>query len=111
MRDAERLEPILLLIDDIGRRLGGITLTAFLADRDERDLTACRLATIGEEAHRLSTELKQRHDLPWVKIYGLRNIVVHNYNGMNPSLLRRAAKDGLSELAIACKTELDDLSQ
>lgn len=39
-RDAERLDTIAPMIDDIGRRLVGLTFAQFVDDGDERDLIA-----------------------------------------------------------------------
>ncbi len=106
-RDANRLEIIAQLIADIERRLETLSLTHFLADRDERDLTAYRLATIGEEAKQLSDALKDRYDLPWRQIYGLRNIVFHNYVSIDPDLIWGVAKSRLGVLKTMCRAELD----
>lgn len=110
-RDPDRLELILLLISDIDRRLGKLSIDSFLVDRDERDLTSYRLATIGEEAFKLSDALKERHDLPWNEIYGLRNRVAHDYLGLNPRLIWNTARDGLAGLAAMCRIELDRLTE
>ncbi len=80
----------------------------FVVDQDEIDLTAYRLAMIGEESGRLSDTLKSSYPLPWKAIIQLRNIVVHNYNGINPSLIWRAARQDLHPLADLCRKELGD---
>ena len=106
-RDANRLELILQLIADIERRLATMTIEMFLADRDERDLTAYRLATIGEETRQLSDALKNRHDLPWIQIYGMRNVVFHDYVSVDPDLIWGVAKSRLAALEAMCRAELD----
>lgn len=105
-RDAERLELILRLVDGIGRRLSAIDLDTFQDNDDEIDLTSFRLATIGEESNKLSQSLKDRHDLPWQAIYGLRNIVFHSYGGIKPERIWITATENLEMLALACRTEL-----
>ena len=105
-RDAERLELILRLIDGIIRRLSAIGLEHFEADEDEIDLTSYRLATIGEESHKLSQSLKDRHDLPWRALYGLRNIVFHSYGNIKPERIWIAATENLEMLADVCRAEL-----
>lgn len=105
-RDAERLELILRLVDGIDRRLSCLSLDDFRASEDEIDLTSYRLATIGEESNKLSQSLKGRHDLPWKAIYGLRNVVTHNYMGIDPERIWIAATERLDALATACRTEL-----
>ena len=75
-----RLEIILQMIDDLDRRLADKSVEAFSRDLDERDLTAFRLSVIGENANKLSDELKARHPgLPWREMYAFRNLVSHDY--------------------------------
>lgn len=107
-RDIELLEIVLRLIDGIERRLSGLTEGAFILGQDEIDLTAYRLAMIGEETGRLSDAIKQNYSLPWKAIYRLRNIVVHNYNGIDPRLRWQTARQGLGALAEICRKELSD---
>ena len=39
---------------------------------------------LGEAAARLSDEFQERHsDIPWFKIIGMRNILVHDYFGID----------------------------
>lgn len=105
-RDPERLEVILRLIEGSKRRLSAITIDAFRTSEDEIDLTSYRLAMIGEESNKPSQSLRGRHDLPWEAIYGLRNIVVHNYLGIDPERIWIAATENLDLLATTCRTEL-----
>jgi uncharacterized protein with HEPN domain len=105
-RDPERLELILRLIGAIHRRLSAIDLEAFRLSEDEIDLTSYRLAMIGKVTSKLSQSLKERHALPWPAICGLRNIVVHNYLGIEPTRIWIAATEHLGDLASVCRVEL-----
>jgi uncharacterized protein with HEPN domain len=107
-RDAARLELILELIDHIERRLEEMTLPRFEQDRDEIDLTAYRLAAIGEATSRLSDGLKQRHPhIPWDAIYGMRNIIAHEYGAVIPERVWNVIGEPLDALATACRLELE----
>lgn len=106
-RDAARLELILELIAHIERRLAGLTLASFAADRDEVDLTAYRLAAIGETANKLSSALKARHPhIPWDAIYGMRNIVAHDYGALIPERVWNVTGASLNDLREACRSEI-----
>ncbi len=106
-RDAVRLELIQELIGHIDRRMTGITLASFAADRDEVDLTAYRLAAIGEATNKLSGALKARHPhIPWDAIYGMRNIVSHDYGGVVPERVWNVTGAPLESLAEVCRREL-----
>jgi uncharacterized protein with HEPN domain len=107
-RDREQLTPILELIGRIENRLRDRDRAAFDSDIDEIDLTAFRLAHIGEAARKLSPKITERHpELPWRDMMGMRNLISHNYGGINPGPLWSTAKQELSKLAEVCRAELD----
>lgn len=109
-RDQDLLELMVELIDHIERRLSKLDEPAFLADQDEIDLTCFRLLQIGEAANKLSGAIKLRHaDIPWIDIYGMRNIVSHDYFGLNPGIVWMTATTKLGELRTMCRAELDNL--
>ncbi len=84
-RNQDRLELILELVDHLQRRLSDLTYSSFVDDGDERDLTAFRLSVIGENANKLSDDLKARHPhLPWRQMYAFRNLVAHEYRVVLP---------------------------
>lgn len=107
-RDADRLGLILDLINRVRRRLDDKPRDAMFAeDRDELDLTAFRLLHIGENANRLSADLKARHPgLPWAAIYQLRNIVAHSYDQIDPAHIWDVIGPKLLELKAVCDDEL-----
>lgn len=75
-----RLDSILTMIGRLKRRLRDLSLPMFMADVDEQDLTAYRLAVIGETANKLPPELRARHsDVAWAAMYTMRNIISHDY--------------------------------
>jgi uncharacterized protein with HEPN domain len=56
----------------------------FLSDRKTQKATLRELQELSESTQRLSAELKDYHpEIPWHDISGFRNIVVHNYLGLN----------------------------
>jgi len=110
-RDIDHLELIIQLIDMIDLRLDGRSRDAFLQDRDEADLTAFRLGHIGEEAGKLSSEVRARHpEIRWGSISGMRNILVHNYGAIIPQLLWKVSTEDLDQLRGVCRSELERLA-
>jgi uncharacterized protein with HEPN domain len=96
MKDSERdqlhLRLIAEAIDDVQRRKAVTDLHRFLNDRDEQALTAFRLLIIGENANKLSDELKSRHpELPWQRIVAFRNVMAHEYHRADQVLVWEAA--------------------
>jgi len=58
----------------------------FLTDRKTQKATLRELQELAESTQRLSSTLKAGHpDLPWTAIAGFRNVLVHDYLGINLS--------------------------
>lgn len=109
--DLDGCELILELIGHIQRRIGQKSEMAFIADKDEIDLTAFRLSTIGEATNRLTPALKERHpSIPWKSIYGMRNIIAHNYASLDPAAVWQTASQFLQPLETACRIEIERLT-
>jgi len=58
--------------------------TAFLSDRKTQKAALRELQELAESTQRLSAKLKTHYPtIPWRDIGGFRNIIVHNYLGLN----------------------------
>lgn len=61
---------------------------AFLADDRTTDSVVRNLEVIGEAASRLPEDLRNLHpDIPWRRIAGLRNRIIHEYFDVDLELL------------------------
>lgn len=66
----------------------GITRELLLTDTFSQWAVTTPLYNIGEQVYPLSPELKARYpELPWSKVSGLRHRLVHDYDGVNWSVL------------------------
>ena len=110
-RNIDHLEQILELVAAIRRRTAQLDRKGFEADRDESDLAAFRLAHIGEASRKLSDEVRSRHPhIDWRSIYGMRNVIAHDYGAILPRLLWTVISKDLDPLEMACRQELERLS-
>ena len=56
-------------------------------------LTSFSLAQIGELSGRLSAELQQQYpDIPWKQIKGMRNLIVHDYTGIDLTMIQNTVE-------------------
>jgi uncharacterized protein with HEPN domain len=56
----------------------------FMNESHWRDATIRQLEIIGEAAKQLSDDLRDRHaDVPWRRIAGLRDVLIHQYMGVD----------------------------
>lgn len=105
-RDALHLTIISEALADLERRLGDMEMNAFLSDRDEQALTAFRLSIVGENAKKLSDEIKARNpDIPWAAMSSFRNVVSHEYHRVSPDRIWDAV-ESLPKIAEIVRAEL-----
>jgi uncharacterized protein with HEPN domain len=97
------------LIDHLGRRLEGVSRAQFLADRDEIDLTAYRLSIIGENCRKLEAEIRERNrHIDWIGMFAMRNVIAHDYSGIDAKLVWETLAGDLAALAGVCRVELGE---
>ena len=81
--DADRVNDILNATAKIRERVTD-TIDAFQRDEMLQVWVIHHLQVIGEAARGVSQSLKERHpEVPWPQIVALRNILVHEYFGLN----------------------------
>ena len=77
----------------------GMTYETFTHDDKTLDAIIRNLTVIGEAVKRLPAALKQRHPyVEWRKISGLRDIVVHEYFGIDEEILWDIVQNKIPEL-------------
>ena len=82
------LEDILIACNKITTFTEGMTFEAFLADAQVRDAVLYNLAVIGEAVKNLPAELRDLHpEVEWRKMAGMRDIVTHEYFGIDNNVL------------------------
>ena len=104
-----------LWIDDIKEAVArveeytvGISYAVFLQDKKTQDAVVRNIAIMGEAAKRISAEFKRKHkDVDWKAIVGTRDKVVHEYFGVNWSILWDVVKNKLPQL----KVQLESASE
>jgi uncharacterized protein with HEPN domain len=81
--DRERLLDILEAIESIEKYVGK-GHDAFLKDELVQVWIVHHIQVIGEAAARLSSALRENHpEIPWADIISMRNVVVHQYFGID----------------------------
>jgi uncharacterized protein with HEPN domain len=74
------------------------------------DASLMNFITIGEMADRLSKELKDRHaDLDWQKVKDFRNLVAHDYLGVDAEEVWQIIRNDLPILRSKVNDLLTDL--
>ncbi len=76
----------------------GISKEDFLKDEKTQSAVILKLIVIGEEATKLSEEIKSAVDLPWRSIIGFRNMAIHEYFDVDISQIWMTVQSDLPDL-------------
>lgn len=108
--DRERLLDILEAIERIDK-YASKGRAAFEDDELIQTWVLHHLQLIGEATRALSTEVKQGHsEAPWAQIAGMRNILVHQYFGIDTSAVWNVVEGDLPALKQQIEAILAELS-
>jgi len=103
------LEDILLSMKRIIEYIGDRDFEEFKENNMVVDAVVRNFEIIGEATNNLPDEVKDRHpDMPWRKMYGLRNVVSHEYFGIDYEMIWEIAKKNLPDNIKEIKRILDE---
>ncbi|MBI5220316.1 MAG: DUF86 domain-containing protein [Candidatus Liptonbacteria bacterium] len=92
------LQHILESIEVLQEYLAGVAEEEYLANVEKQDSAERRLQIIGEAIVQLPNEFKDRYpDIPWAKVAGLRNRLVHEYFDVDHKLVWNVLERSLPE--------------
>ncbi len=77
------------------------------ANSDHADLILMPLCQIGETVQRSRDALEARYpDVPWHKMAGLRNVIVHGYTNVDAATVYATAMHDIPQLKTFCENNL-----
>ena len=101
-------EDILSAIRKVKSYTSGLSLQDFLQDDKTFDAVVRNLEVIGEAAKHLPEEARKRTpDIDWKKIAGLRDILIHEYFGIDGEIVWDVVQHKLPTLETAVNHILD----
>jgi uncharacterized protein with HEPN domain len=93
------LQDILESIKQIEGYVLGITQDAFWLNKEKQDAVIRRVEIIGEAAKNVADDFKKEHQcIPWKDICGMRDILTHDYFGVNLERVWKTIKNDLPPL-------------
>lgn len=96
--DAERLQDILEAVKKI-EKFTHEGQDAFVADERTQVWVVYHLEILGEAANNISAEIIQAHpEIPWNKIIGMRNVLAHQYFGIDLEIVWQVVERDLPQI-------------
>lgn len=104
--DKERLKKIVKTWASLQKQMDEhhITRELLLDDEFSQWAVTTPLYNIGEQVYMLSSDFKKEHpDIPWSVVSGLRHRLVHDYEGINWSIIVEVIFDEMDDLIVSIK--------
>jgi uncharacterized protein with HEPN domain len=104
-----RIADMLQCIAKIRRFTKGFSFEDFRGDEKTIDSVLRNLEIIGEAARQLPAEIREQYpEIPWAEMMTMRNIVIHEYHGVNLSIIWQTVKEDLPPLVSRLKRILQE---
>ena len=93
------IKDIIDSINDIETFIKDIDFEEFAGDKKTVNAVIRSIEVIGEAAKKIPKSLKNKHSIiPWKKMAGMRDKLIHEYFGIDVEILWKVAKDELPPL-------------
>ena len=93
------LSHILEAIEQIESYLAGVSYPQFIKNKMMIDAVVRELEIIGEATNNLSMDIRQKHpEIPSRDIVDMRNVLIHEYFGVNTKLVWDTCQNELGQL-------------
>ena len=111
LSDKERLKKIIKTWDSLKEQIAarGITPETLLNDELAQWAVTAPLYNIGEQVYMLSVGFKKEHpDIPWSMVSGLRHRLVHDYEGINWSIIIDVVFEEMDDFVISVEKTVEE---
>lgn len=106
------IRDILVAVDDSESFVEGMTFEQFEKDKKTVHAVVRNLEIIGEAAKNIPADIRVKYgDVPWKRMIGMRDKVIHGYFGVNVKTLWTTVKDDLPPLKKLVQRMLKELEK
>jgi uncharacterized protein with HEPN domain len=104
------LKDILDAISEVESFTKGLSYEVFKDDKKTVNAVVRSIEVIGEAAKRIPKATRDKHrDVPWKKLAGMRDKLIHEYFGIDLEILWKAANREIPPLKKPIQSVLDSL--
>ena len=105
------LEDMLEAVQSIEEYSTNLSFDVYDADKKTKDAVVRNFEILGEAATHITDEVRVRFpDIPWNRVIGLRNIIIHRYFGVDHAMVWFIIKEQLPSLKTHIEAALHELS-
>jgi len=98
------VQDILDSIQDIDNFVEGMNPESFSKDRKTINAVVRSLEVIGEASKNIPNAVKEKYpDIPWKKMAGMRDKMIHEYFGIDFEMLWKTVKEDIPPLCVAVR--------
>ncbi|MDD6488577.1 MAG: DUF86 domain-containing protein [Clostridia bacterium] len=109
--DTERIKKIIKTWNSLQKHIKehNITKEMLLNDEFSQWAVTTPLYNIGEQVYKISSESKKENpEIPWSVVSGLRHRLVHDYEGINWSIIVEVVFDEMGEFISSVEKLMDE---
>jgi uncharacterized protein with HEPN domain len=104
------VQDILDSINDIRNFIQGMDFEEFIKDKKTIYSVVRAIEIIGEATKNIPEQIKKKYpEVPWKKMAGMRDRLVHEYFGIDLEILWETAKEDVPQLKIPVSKVLEDM--
>ena len=99
MRNDVVVEKMIQLIEKLEKYCDDVTYDEFVNNEMLTEACIFNISQLGELTRKIDAEYEEAHpQIPWRQLYGLRNRIVHDYEGVNLKLVWEIIESDISSL-------------
>jgi len=93
------IEDIITAIADVADFTHGMSFEMFASDKKTVNAVIRCLEVLGEAAKHIPASFRKKHpDIPWNKMAGMRDVLIHDYMGVDLMTVWKVSQERLLEL-------------
>jgi len=93
------LDDLLVSITEIGEFVAGMTFDDFAIDKKTVNAVIRSLEILGEATKHIPVVFRNKHpEIPWSKMAGMRDVLIHEYMGVDLKTVWKVATERLPEI-------------